>query len=271
MDARAAEVLLFAHLPKTAGTTLRALIRAQEPGRVVELDSGVAVDAFLGAPQAERDAADVVLGHVQVGLHRVLTRPARYLTVLRDPVARVVSDHAFARGPDHPQRHVARAVDVATWAEEHRPDNGMVRLLSSHGLDGVGPAGQRHLAEAREVLDDLCAVVGVAEDFVDVVVRLSLWRGWPATTWTDRNVTGRHRADRLAPALRARVEARSALDRRLHEHALVVAARQAQVLGDDYLRRRAEVERRSGGTDALRRRAVTAAARTRRAVRRVRR
>ena len=99
--------LVFTHIPKTAGTSLKksAIFPNVERGDVYW---------SLGIRKLLRDrgnGAPVVLGHVPYGVHRFLKRPPyHYVTVLRDPVDRAVSFYNYVRmcehgNPGHPGDH----------------------------------------------------------------------------------------------------------------------------------------------------------------------
>lgn len=84
--------LVFTHIPKTAGTSLKKSVIA--PNVTPEQ-----VYWVLGVGKLIRDRprnADVILGHIPYGIHRVLPHDrVRYLTILRDPVDRCVSFYNY--------------------------------------------------------------------------------------------------------------------------------------------------------------------------------
>ena len=87
---------LFLHIPKTAGTTLRSIIDQNlEPENVITyynqnsrqlLDN---LDAHLTVHPNFR----AIIGHFKFGLHQIIERPATYITFLRHPVARTISQY----------------------------------------------------------------------------------------------------------------------------------------------------------------------------------
>jgi len=59
--------------------------------------------AFREMSQASRHACSGIQGHMSYGLHEYLKPPAGYITMLREPVKRAISDYAFvSSNPYHP-------------------------------------------------------------------------------------------------------------------------------------------------------------------------
>ena len=90
--------LLFMHIAKTGGTSVRRSLAnaydkrerafVYDPG---DLRGAVSRDQFPELPAEVRARLRLVIGHFPFGLHAYIDRPFRYVTVVRDPVDRVVS------------------------------------------------------------------------------------------------------------------------------------------------------------------------------------
>jgi Domain of unknown function (DUF4118)/Galactose-3-O-sulfotransferase len=93
--------ILFMHIAKTAGTAFREAIAANflqsEIAYLYPTPPGFLIDDLLVLPIEQRKALRIVIGHFQFGLHETLPQSSEYITVVREPVARVLSQYAYVR------------------------------------------------------------------------------------------------------------------------------------------------------------------------------
>ena len=225
-------VVLFLHVPKAGGTTLSEYIYGQVrgPADPAEADGGLwsrgvlfLSHGFFREPETPgylrpllaRPDLRAVLGHLSFGLHAHLERPSTYVTLLRDPVERVVSMYHYLQ--------MEGRMTLEAFAE--RPpfkevDNDQTRRIA--GVDPpVGACTAAHLEAAKDNLREHFAVVGTTERFAETVVALTRAFGWrhePATY--PRNVNAGRPATESVPARAVEaVRARNRLDAELHAFA----------------------------------------------------
>jgi hypothetical protein len=191
----APQTLIFLHLPKTAGTTLAHILEGEYGGsavlRMYESTSG---EELAVLPTPRLDGTRVVMGHFDFGVHRFVPKPSTYISVLREPIGRVISHYQFVRrSPTHYLFDASRSMSlgefvVACGAEE--PNNDQTRLLA-----GAGPLssanGQERLIAAKEHLRDHFEVIGITEDFDRSVLLMKRAFGWRTPFYARRNVTRR--------------------------------------------------------------------------------
>ncbi len=192
--------LIFLHIPKTAGSTLRRILERQyDSHRIFTLEGWrVHEKDFSGLPEVARAQVRVLEGHQFFGLHAHLPGPARYLTLLRDPVERLVSQYYhILRSPEHYLRPqvVDGGMSLAEFAHAKLApelDNGQLRYVAGLGDLPRGAVGAEHLERALRILEEHFAVVGLVERFDESVVLMRRTLGWRPPIYQRTNI-GRNR------------------------------------------------------------------------------
>lgn len=221
--------LVFLHIPKTAGISLRDVILARMEGRprfriLNPIDDARKLRAL---PAAQRAALGLVEGHLYYGIHEVLPRPCVYMTMLRDPVERVLSYYSFVREwePHHLHRRVndeglslARCFEMGLTVEM---DNFMVRALTSLRNIHVpfGGVTREMLGEARAHLESIAAL-GITEEFGASLAYFGRLLGWPPVPEPRSNTTAKRlKRDELSPGELGVIREHNALDIELYAYA----------------------------------------------------
>jgi Sulfotransferase family len=98
------ETVLFMHIPKTAGTAFREAIsgnyKASQIAYLYPDPPGFLACEFGSLPLEQRARFRLVLGHYHYGVHRFLPQKSTYISIVRDPVRRVISHFRYLIEPE---------------------------------------------------------------------------------------------------------------------------------------------------------------------------
>ncbi len=87
------------HIPKTAGTAFRDAIganfRLSEIAYLYPSAPGFLVNDLRALPLEQLKALRLIIGHFQFGMHEALPQEAEYITIVREPGARVLSQYRY--------------------------------------------------------------------------------------------------------------------------------------------------------------------------------
>ncbi|NQU39078.1 MAG: sulfotransferase family 2 domain-containing protein [Lentisphaerae bacterium] len=237
--------LIFLHIPKTAGTTLRTVLKRQYTrGRRCEIYTEEAFDAFRGLSVEARDQIGLLAGHRTYGLHTLFTAACRYVTVLRDPVARIVSHYEFVKQNRDHYLHdevVRKQMDLSAYVTSGisvETDNCQARIVAGGDAPPFGQCGREMLDRAVQNIDRHFAGVGLTEKFDESLCLFQQALGWRLPLYISMNVARRRpRAAGLPPETRALIESCNAWDLALYAHALLQLEANIQAMGGAFERR----------------------------------
>jgi hypothetical protein len=228
--------IIFLHIGKTGGSSLRTILRRQfrrdeilefraPPPAEGRLRRERGLEIFAALPEATRDRARLVMGHAPFGVHAFIPRPSTYVTMLRDPMKLVVSlYHYIRRTPKHElhARLMSEGLSLeafVTSGMSPETDNSQVRAIAGDTGTPFGACGPEMLETAKANLEERFAVVGITERFDESLVLLGHAFGWTRLHYLKANVAPAQ--DRTAPSPEAigSISAQNSLDIELYEWA----------------------------------------------------
>lgn len=255
--------LMLIHIPKTAGTTLSRMLRlrfglaptnwlrhARALGyyhlgyaRPEHLEARFARIAALSPRQ--RRHVRFFAAHAGYGLRERLPEDLRvsagYLTVLREPAARVISTfhHLRAEGRVPPDMNLRNYIDQRKHYGLFKFDNAQTRYLA--GEDGAALDDHPHhltrdaLERAKRRLECDLWWFGLTERFDESVLMLSDLLAWKRPRYVRARVSLR-REDDPEPdaALLMRIREINAFDLELYAHAQRIFERRLAAKGGDF-------------------------------------
>jgi hypothetical protein len=252
--------LVFVHVPKAAGSTFTAILRHHYPGAA--FDGGINVfQRFEQAiPRLEEAGANpdlrAISAEVTYGLAERYLPDARYVTILREPVERTLSQFWFfkaGRGaglvrPELPSPGPNLTL-AGAFEARHLLDNLQTRMLCGL-ISPFDPLPPNALDQAKRMLAERFLAVGTTERFDELLALLNLELGWPTLPYR-RVQVNRNAREAPSPDQVRLLEEANLLDLELFAHAdalmsAALAAAEPEIGTElEVLRRALPLERRA--------------------------
>jgi hypothetical protein len=207
------QCLVFLHVPKTGGQTIESAMTWNFPEReriYLDILDRRLDEAMNGIPFERRSGARLVWGHIPYGVHLYMPQRCEYFTVLREPIARVMSGYNYIiRTPEHGlhDRLLAEAMSLEEFLEtgidEGQTENSQTRQLSGRQFDAL----DRNALETAKRNLEACLVVGLTERFEETFVLLRRTFGLRMRFYHTKNVSPQyHVSERAVELARERNE-----------------------------------------------------------------
>jgi hypothetical protein len=242
------EAVIFLHLPKTAGTTLNRLIEWEYP--LSEIYSVDPVFFEWSAARLHKLSSErlrrtrMFKGHMVFGLHKVLPQPATYITVLRDPVDRVISAYYFMRSYKlHPLYWKLRLQNYTLddFVRRSRRDNVQSKIIA--GAVYEEPCTREIVERAKYNLRHHFSVVGLSARLEESLALMKLRFGWKLSSYSSFNVTrSRPKKRDLPEATLDLIHQKNAFDIELYECAQEIFESAVRANADEVKRIAGELE-----------------------------
>ncbi len=213
---REQELLIFLHIPKTAGTTLRWFLESQYPGqstlRCYE-SKGCTPEQLADMDQEQKRRVALLSCHLPYGAHEFFPQPSVYTTMLRRPLDRFLSAYfAFQQTPS-----LAAFPTFIDNAKRDGRDNRQVRLLATAPTGG--DVNAEHLETAKRRLSRFPAI-GLTERFHQSLALMRKVLRLRSNVYVTRNVTrSRPGLDDIGIELQRAILSVNEFDGELYAHA----------------------------------------------------
>jgi len=188
------EAVIFLHVPKTAGTTLNRLIEWEYPlFEIYSIDPVFfrwSASHLWHLPAQRLKRMRMFKGHMFFGVHEILPQPATYITVLRDPIDRVISAFYFMRSYMlHPLYWKFRRENwtLEDFVRRSPRDNAQCKIIGVAEYEK--PCTAEVCERAKDNLVRYFSVVGLSERFEESLALMKLRFGWKLQRYSSFNVT----------------------------------------------------------------------------------
>ena len=229
------KTLIFSHIEKTAGVTLRSILLRKFP-RYFTYEVRTAInpwrlDEFKNLSDKRKTEIKYLhTNHIPFGIHRYLPQPAAYITIVRNPVDRVISEYySIIRTPSHPAHDAVKGLSFHDYVTKgvlvSQVQNTQTRIIA--GAGGTfklscreKPVTRRTLGEAKKNIQEHYLLVGLVERFDETMVllkRILGWRMWDIV-YRRQNV-GNNRPNEVATCTTNIIKRYNKLDFELYEYA----------------------------------------------------
>lgn len=213
-------IVVFLHIPKTGGVTMRRLLdRQYTKQRVFRYPAEKPMQVLGQLTSAERQNIRCVYGHFRYGVHRHFHRRAVYITMVRDPLDRILSMYYFIRSrPQNKLHHQAKQMSFSQFVTSRDPR--IRAALNNHQTRMI--SGKRHpdLKKAIENIKRDFVVVGITDMYPESVFMMKQLLGWKDADYTRENVTqNRPKHPRVPDHIVRIIRQNNALDYRLYRFA----------------------------------------------------
>jgi len=189
-------VIIFIHVPKTGGSSLTTILNYEYGDNFSRVENKKSLKDAMAQSDIE-----CIAGHFNYGWHKLIKGECKYITILRNPIDRIISHYFFVlRSPEHEvykkiinsnedlKKVFGKNIKVAGGKEKmaklmhkkvgivkyvlsgltDQTENGQTRMLS--GLDApFGKCNKEMLLAAKKNLSDDFIAVGLTERFGESV------------------------------------------------------------------------------------------------------
>lgn len=217
------DTIIFLHIPKTAGKSLRNVLIKQYWGNKMFYFYPNPTSEELEALRHLTDEKDVkvVLGHYRYGVHEYLRRPYTYLTFIRNPIDQVISHyyHLVRSDKEVHQRIIEKNRSLRSFADFEWAKNLQTAFITgTQDIREIEKDPEGALTLAKKRLSEDIYQFGVTEKFDESLLLFREKLGWKNLVYQRFNVAkNRPENHQLNDEDLQKIRKNNQLDLRLYE------------------------------------------------------
>lgn len=220
--------VIFLHIGKTAGTSLRKVLRSNyrtSDIMLVRVRGGpreATLARFAALPEEDRLGPRLLMGHTVFGLHRYVPGPCTYISLVRKPRSLVLSQYRFVlRTPGHRHHDVVTSqhMGIAEYIRSGismEMDNSQTRAIAGDLSTPYGACTDEMLETAKRNIEEHFTVVGLTERFDETLVLLQKRFRWSKLHYVRANVAPNTQPVELSDEAGALIAEHNRLDDQLY-------------------------------------------------------
>ncbi|PIR69970.1 MAG: hypothetical protein COU47_00870 [Candidatus Niyogibacteria bacterium CG10_big_fil_rev_8_21_14_0_10_46_36] len=259
--------IIFLHIVKGGGVTFQRVIARAFPERAAVrtklLEDGT-MWGFSGLSQQEKDSIKFLWGHIPFGAHTYFSRPVNYVTMLREPISRVVSFYYAAqekKASPYKADQMAKDISLREFIESDvaMVSNFQTRMIAGEDIMGYAkavPIDARALETAKKNIDEHIVFSGVVEQFDESLLLLKKALGIRRVYYAraNENKAPRYSKERtrIPESLIVRIKEKNQLDIQLYHYVRERFEREKKAYGSEFTRDLARFKKWNKWYQALR-------------------
>lgn len=204
--------LVFLHIPKTAGSTFHTILGERYSATVTKNLFGsryedLEIKNFIELTDTHKSKIKLLKGHMPFGLHKYLPGTSKYISILRDPIERVISQYYYikanTRNPLHEQVVGGNMTisEIVSSGISVGLNNGQCRFLNGDISEyAFNQCNEMMLKNVKENITKHYLWLGITERFDESLLVLANKIGWKKTPYYFRQNTSKTRVKKAATA-----------------------------------------------------------------------
>lgn len=209
--------LLFMHIPKTGGQTLRGVIKKQyeptESFRCPFMEEKIAE-----LPKDFRNRLKFIYGHFLFGTHEYFPKPFTYITLMRDPVDRFISAYYhILRVPTNRWHEKVKNLSLEEFIDRDDFNLQSEPNVQTRFFCGKEPVS---LETAKKNMAEHFPVVGITELFAESLFLMKKQFGWEKIQYKKKNMgSNRPPKKEISKEVITKIAQKNHLDAELYQYA----------------------------------------------------